>query len=77
LSRRRFSSAAATVGDAASPPSPPWSCGSRNSPISPATIGAFSSSRWRTFTTIFRGESTFPVMFAGHAAVQRPHSVHE
>ena len=33
--------------------------------------------RCRTLTTILRGLSGLPVMFAGHAAVQRPHSVHE
>ena len=42
-----------------------------------STSGAISMSRWRVLTTILRGLSTLPVMFAGHAAVQRPHSVHE
>jgi hypothetical protein len=44
---------------------------------SPVSSGPFSISRCRVLTTILRGLSTFPVMFAGHAAVQRPHSVHE
>jgi hypothetical protein len=43
---------------------------------SPTTSGAFSIVRWRTLTTILRGLSSLPVMFAGHAAVQRPHCVH-
>ena len=44
---------------------------------SPVTTGPFSISRWRVLMTILRGLSGLPVMFAGHAAVQRPHSVHE
>ena len=44
---------------------------------SPVTSGAFSISRWRALMMILRGLSSLPVMFAGHAAVQRPHSVHE
>jgi hypothetical protein len=48
-----------------------------NSIRSPVTSGAFSISRWRVLTTILRGLSTLPVMFAGQAAVHRPHSVQE
>ena len=44
---------------------------------SPVTTGAFSISRCRVLMMILRGLSSLPVMFAGHAAVQRPHSVHE
>jgi hypothetical protein len=41
------------------------------------TTGAFSMRRCRVFTTILRGLNILPVMFAGQAAVQRPHSVQE
>jgi hypothetical protein len=44
---------------------------------SPVRSGPTSIRRCRVLTTILRGLSTFPVMFAGQAAVQRPHSVHE
>ncbi len=42
---------------------------------SPTSSGAFSISRLRVSTTILRGLRGLPVMLAGQAAVQRPHSV--
>jgi hypothetical protein len=70
-----LSSAATAVGAPASAPSPAASAGCANSDASPVRSGAFSITRCRTFTMILRGLSTLPVMLAGQAAVQRPHSV--
>jgi ferredoxin len=55
----------------------PANIGAATSARSPTSSGASSMVRWRVLTMILRGLRTFPVRFAGHAAVHRPHSVQE
>jgi len=44
---------------------------------SPVTNRAFLTTAAGALMTILRGLSGFPVTFAGHTEVHRPHSVHE